>query len=74
MGLRYWLRVPLKELVFVRLQRPIVGDPEGYIVVVGETPADQRTNAILFLAVFALVAANAVGLAVALRRRRSRHV
>jgi hypothetical protein len=63
------LSMPLADLDAVRVERPVKVDPNGYIVIVGERPSDQRVNGLLFLVVLGLFLANAAALGLILRRR-----
>ncbi len=63
--------IPRAWVSIVRVEQPIVLDRSGYIVVVGETPADQRLRGILWLVVAALVGMNVASLVAWVRRMRA---
>ncbi len=63
------LRVDLSSVHAVRLEKRIVVDPAGYLILVGADPASERMTAILWLVVLGIALANAAGLVLALRRR-----
>ena len=66
------MRVEISALATVRLEKPIVVDPEGYLVVVGADPSTERTVGIAWLVVLGIALVNAGALVLALRRRRRR--
>lgn len=63
--------IPREWVSVVRVEQPITLDRSGYIVVVGETPADQRLRGILWLVVAALVGMNVASLVAWVRRMRA---
>jgi hypothetical protein len=63
--------VRLADLQAVRVERQIWVDPDGYVVVVEETPSDKRMAGLLFLLVCGLVAVNLASLAITARRLRA---
>ena len=66
-------RIPLprEQVSAVRLERALELDPDGYLLIVDETPSSQRMMALLFLAVCGIMGANLASLALMVRRRRS---
>ncbi len=65
------MRLPVSELSAVRVEKPVVVDPQGYLVEVGVDPASQFKWAILWLLVVAVMLTNGGVLVVTLRRRAS---
>lgn len=65
------LALPLAELDGARLERPIVVNPAGYVILVDDQPADHWMSALLWLLVAGLVGVNAGALVLELRRRMS---
>ncbi|RMG99599.1 MAG: hypothetical protein D6705_02455, partial [Deltaproteobacteria bacterium] len=65
------LRVPVVRVQAVRLERPIVLDPEGYVLLHGERPSSLRMHGILWLVVFGLVSVNTASFVLWWRRRRA---
>ncbi len=63
------LSLPIDELDGARLERPIVVNPAGYVILVGDEPGDHWMAAVLWLLVLGLVGVNAGALALELRRR-----
>jgi hypothetical protein len=57
------------DLAAVRVERRITVDQDGYVVLVGTKPADQRVNGLLFLVVCGLMGLNIASLVVGWRRR-----
>ena len=64
------MRIPLSALAEVRLEKPIVVDPDGYLLVDGYTPGDAYVGGIGFLGVLAVALVNAGLLLFGLMRRR----
>ncbi len=62
-------RIPLEWIREVRIETPIHFDPNGYLLLVGEVPSDQRVMGLAWLVVATLVGLNLVSLAAWLRRR-----
>ncbi|WP_106395741.1 hypothetical protein [Enhygromyxa salina] len=65
------LAVPSAAIEAVRVERSLVADPKGYLLMVDQHPKDVWPSAVMFGAVFGVVLLNAWALLVALRRRRS---
>ncbi len=65
------MSVPATSLTAVRVERPIRVDPDGYVINVGETPADAFRNGILWILVFGITLANLGSVLLWWRRRVS---
>ncbi len=65
------LTVPRSRVIAARLQRPLVADPNGYLIMVDQAPFDTWPAALMFVAVFGVVGLNAWTLVTTLRRRRA---
>lgn len=65
------LSVPVAAIEDVRLERPLVANPDGYLLMVDQRPRDVWPSAVMFIAVFGVVALNGWALAGYLRRRRA---
>lgn len=65
------LGVDIADVIATRIERQIRVNPNGYVVVVEETPKTKWLSAVLFLVVSALVAINLVALGVWIRRLRA---
>jgi hypothetical protein len=64
------LGVSVDAVEALRLERPLLADPNGYLIMVDQRPRDVWPSALMFGAVLAVVILNGVALVVALRRRR----
>jgi hypothetical protein len=65
------LSVPIAAIEDVRLERSLVTNPDGYLLMVDQRPSDVWPSAVMFLAVFGVVSLNAWTLYGVWRRRRS---
>ncbi|MEX1365258.1 MAG: hypothetical protein AB1Z98_19175 [Nannocystaceae bacterium] len=63
------MRLPVQRLRSLRLETVIEVDPDGYVVAVGETPADSRLLGIAWLLVLGLTLVNLLSLAMWWRAR-----
>ena len=63
------LRIPLGQVQAVRVERPIVVDPDGYLVEVGVRPESERWTGVMWLLVLGIAVANLGAAVLALRRR-----
>jgi hypothetical protein len=63
------LSVPVAQLEAARLERSLVANPDGYLLMVEQEPIDVWPSAVMFFAVFGVVALNAWALYATLRRR-----
>jgi hypothetical protein len=64
------MRIPLSALAEVRLEKPIVVDPDGYLLVDGYAPGDAVLGGLGFLGVLAVALVNGGLLLFGLMRRR----
>lgn len=65
------LSVPVAAIEDVRLERSLVANPDGYLLMVDQRPADVWPSAVMFVAVFGVVALNGWAFYAYLRRRRA---
>lgn len=65
-----FLRFDPAQLGAVRIEKAIRLDPDGYVILNGETPADQRMFGVLWIFTVLVSAANVVAIAFGLRSRR----
>lgn len=64
------LRVPTAAIEAARLERPLVVNPRGYLLMVDQSPRDVWPSALMFGAVLGVVLLNGLALVATLRRRR----
>jgi hypothetical protein len=65
------LSVPIAAIEDVRLERSLVANPDGYLLMVDQRPRDVWPSAVMFMAVFGVVGLNGWTLYGVWRRRRS---
>ncbi len=65
------LRVDVGAIDNLRLERSLLANPDGYLVMVDQEPLDVWPSAVMFIAVFGVVGLNAWALYASLRRRRA---
>ena len=65
------LTVPVADVEVARLERALVANPDGYLLMVEQEPTDVWPSAVMFFAVFGVVALNGWALYGTLRRRRA---
>jgi hypothetical protein len=65
------MQVSTAEVTAVRVEKPIELDPSGYLIVVGQEPADRAWTGIAWLFVLGVALANVVALGVGARARRA---
>jgi hypothetical protein len=65
------LSVPIAAIEDVRLERSLVANPDGYLLLVDQRPTDVWPSAVMFVAVFGVVGLNGWTLYTVWRRRRS---
>jgi len=63
--------IPRDGLGAVRIERAIRLDPDGYVLLQGEKPSDQRMFGVLWIFTAAVTLANAAAIGMWLRRRRA---
>lgn len=63
------IEIASSSLRAIRYERPIVVDPDGYIIEVGADPASERMAGILWLVVFGIASVNVFSILLWLRRR-----
>jgi hypothetical protein len=63
------LSVPVAAIEDVRLERSLVADPDGYLLMVDQRPRDVWPSAVMFVAVFGVVALNGWAFYATMRRR-----
>jgi len=67
------LTVPLNVIEATRLERSLVANPRGYLVMVDQRPRDVWPSALMFGVVLGVVLLNGWALVATLRRRRAAH-
>ncbi len=65
------LSVPVAAIEDVRVERALVTNPDGYLLMVDQRPTDLWPSAVMFFAVFGVVGLNGWALYATLRRRRA---
>jgi hypothetical protein len=65
------LSVPTAAIEAVRLERSLIANPDGYLLMVDQRPRDVWPSAVMFVAVLGVVGLNGWALYSFLRRRRS---